>query len=164
MFHYGIVRCANNMKKILNGILMVLKFILLILGFGLSFFIILSMYKRIDKNIIESIPIFIPFILVLFLFFINIIMNQKSVNSNIFYNLTCCLVFCCILVAGLRSVLDKNMLLNSIMGYNINFSYFSDFIAFMKIMLYGLSLANIFFMIHEKEEKPIATKIDLEVL
>ena len=91
-------------------------------------------------------------------------MNQKSVNSNIFYNLTCCLVFCCILVAGLRSVLDKNMLLNSIMGYNINFSYFSDFIAFMKIMLYGLSLANIFFMIHEKEEKPIATKIDLEVL
>lgn len=152
------------MKKILNGILMVLKFILLILGFGLSFFIILSMYKRIDKNIIESIPIFIPFILVLFLFFINIIMNQKSVNSNIFYNLTCCLVFGCILVAGLRSVLDKNMLLNSIMGYNINFSYFSDFIAFMKIMLYGLSLANIFFMIHEKEEKPIATKIDLEVL
>lgn len=152
------------MKKILNGILMVLKFILLILGFGLSFFIILSMYKRIDKNIIESIPIFIPFILVLFLFFINIIMNQKSVNSNIFYNLTCCLVFGCILVAGLRSVLDKNMLLNSIMGYNINFSYFSDFIAFMKIMLYGLSLANIFFMIHEKEEKLIATKIDLEVL
>lgn len=152
------------MKKILNGILMVLKFILLILGFGLSFFIILSMYKRIDKNIIESIPIFIPFILILFLFFINIIMNQKSVNSNIFYNLTCCLVFGCILVAGLRSVLDKNMLLNSIMGYNINFSYFSDFIAFMKIMLYGLSLANIFFMIHEKEEKLIATKIDLEVL
>ena len=38
------------MKKILNGIFMVLKFILLILGFGLSFFIILSMYKRIDKN------------------------------------------------------------------------------------------------------------------
>ena len=152
------------MKKILNGIFMFLKFILLILGFGLSFFIILSMYKRIDKNIIESIPIFIPFILILFLFFINIIMNQKSVNSNIFYNLTCCLVFGCILVAGLRSVLDKNMLLNSIMGYNINFSYFSDFIAFMKIMLYGLSLANIFFMIHEKEEKLIATKIDLEVL
>lgn len=152
------------MKKMLNGIFMFLKFILLILGFGLSFFIILSMYKRIDKNIIESIPIFIPFILILFLFFINIIMNQKSVNSNIFYNLTCCLVFSCIVVAGLRSILDKNMLLNSIMGYNINFSYFSDFIAFMKIMLYGLSLANIFFMIHEKKEKPIATKIDLEVL
>lgn len=152
------------MKKILNGIFMVLKFILLILGFGLSFFIVLSMYKRVDRNLIESIPIFAPYVIILLMFFINIIFGQKSVNRNLFYNLTCCLVFSCIVVVCLRAILDKNMLLNSIMGYNINFSYFNDFISFMKIMLYGLSLANIFFMIHEKEEKPIATKIDLEVL
>ncbi len=152
------------MKKILNGIFMFLKFILLILGFGLSFFIVLSMYKRVDKNLVESIPIFIPYIIILLIFFINIIFGQKSVNRNLFYNLTCCLVFSCIVIVCLRAILDKNMLLNSIMGYNINFSYFNDFISFMKIMLYGLSLANIFFMIHEKEEKPIATKIDLEVL
>lgn len=152
------------MKKILNGIFMFLKFILLILGFGLSFFIVLSMYKRVDKNLVESIPIFTPYIIILLIFFINIIFGQKSVNRNLFYNLTCCLVFSCIVIVCLRAILDKNMLLNSIMGYNINFSYFNDFISFMKIMLYGLSLANIFFMIHEKEEKPIATKIDLEVL
>lgn len=152
------------MKKILNGIFMLLKFILLILGFGLSFFIVLSMYKRVDKNLVESIPIFTPYIIILLIFFINIIFGQKSVNRNLFYNLTCCLVFSCIVIVCLRAILDKNMLLNSIMGYNINFSYFNDFISFMKIMLYGLSLANIFFMIHEKEEKPIATKIDLEVL
>ena len=152
------------MKKILNGIFMFLKFILLILGFGLSFFIVLSMYKRVDKNLVESIPIFTPYIILLLIFFINIIFGQKSVNRNLFYNLTCCLVFSCIVIVCLRAILDKNMLLNSIMGYNINFSYFNDFIYFMKIMLYGLSLANIFFMIHEKEEKPIATKIDLEVL
>lgn len=152
------------MKKILNGIFMFLKFILLILGFGLSFFIVLSMYKRVDKNLVESIPIFTPYIILLLIFFINIIFGQKSVNRNLFYNLTCCLVFSCIVIVCLRAILDKNMLLNSIMGYNINFSYFNDFISFMKIMLYGLSLANIFFMIHEKEEKPIATKIDLEVL
>ena len=152
------------MKKILNGIFMFLKFILLILGFGLSFFIVLSMYKRVDKNLVESIPIFIPYIIILLIFFINIIFGQKSVNRNLFYNLTCCLVFSCIVIVCLRAILDKNMLLNSIMGYNINFSYFNDFISFMEIMLYGLSLANIFFMIHEKEEKPIATKIDLEVL
>lgn len=152
------------MKKILNGIFMFLKFILLILGFGLSFFIVLSMYKRVDKNLVESIPIFTPYIIILLIFFINIIFGQKSVNRNLFYNLTCCLVFSCIVIVCLRAILDKNMLLNSIMGYNINFSYFNDFIPFMKIMLYGLSLANIFFMIHEKEEKPIATKIDLEVL
>lgn len=152
------------MKKILNGIFMFLKFILLILGFGLSFFIVLSMYKRVDKNLVESIPIFTPYIIILLIFFINIIFGQKIVNRNLFYNLTCCLVFSCIVIVCLRAILDKNMLLNSIMGYNINFSYFNDFIPFMKIMLYGLSLANIFFMIHEKEEKPIATKIDLEVL
>lgn len=152
------------MKKILNGIFMFLKFILLILGFGLSFFIVLSMYKRVDKNLVESIPIFTPYIIILLIFFINIIFGQKSVNRNLFYNLTCCLVFSCIVIVCLRAILDKNMLLNSIMGYNINFSYFNDFISFMKIMLYGLSLANIFYMIHEKEEKPIATKIDLEVL
>ena len=152
------------MKKILNGIFMFLKFILLILGFGLSFFIVLSMYKRVDKNLVESIPIFTPYIIILLIFFINIIFGQKSVNRNLFYNLTCCLVFSCIVIVCLRAILDKNMLLNSIMGYNINFSYFNDFIPFMKIMLYGLSLANFFFMIHEKEEKPIATKIDLEVL
>ena len=152
------------MKKMLNGIFMFLKFILLILGFGLSFFIVLSMYKRVDKNLVESIPIFTPYIIILLIFFINIIFGQKSVNRNLFYNLTCCLVFSCIVIVCLRAILDKNMLLNSIMGYNINFSYFNDFIPFMKIMLYGLSLANIFFMIHEKEEKPIATKIDLEVL
>lgn len=152
------------MKKILNGIFMFLKFILLILGFGLSFFIVLSMYKRVDKNLVGSIPIFTPYIIILLIFFINIIFGQKSVNRNLFYNLTCCLVFSCIVIVCLRAILDKNMLLNSIMGYNINFSYFNDFISFMKIMLYGLSLANIFFMIHEKEEKPIATKIDLEVL
>ena len=152
------------MKKILNGSFMFLKFILLILGFGLSFFIVLSMYKRVDKNLVESIPIFTPYIIILLIFFINIIFGQKSVNRNLFYNLTCCLVFSCIVIVCLRAILDKNMLLNSIMGYNINFSYFNDFIPFMKIMLYGLSLANIFFMIHEKEEKPIATKIDLEVL
>ena len=152
------------MKKILNGIFMFLKFILLILGFGLSFFIVLSMYKRVDKNLVESIPIFTPYIIILLIFFINIIFGQKSVNRNLFYNLTCCLVFSCIVIVCLRAILDKNMLLNSIMGYNINFSYFNEFISFMKIMLYGLSLANIFFMIHEKEEKPIATKIDLEVL
>lgn len=152
------------MKKILNGTFMFLKFILLILGFGLSFFIVLSMYKRVDKNLVESIPIFTPYIIILLIFFINIIFGQKSVNRNLFYNLTCCLVFSCIVIVCLRAILDKNMLLNSIMGYNINFSYFNDFISFMKIMLYGLSLANIFFMIHEKEEKPIATKIDLEVL
>ena len=151
------------MNKILNSIFLVLKFILLILSFGLTLYIVLSMYKRIEKNIIESLPIFIPYIILLLLFFINITMNQKSVNKNLFYNLTCCLVFGCICLVGVRAILDKNMLLNEIMGYDINFSYFSDFISFMKIMIYGLIIGNVCFMVHEREseELEIARKIEV---
>lgn len=150
------------MKKILNTFFCFFKFILLILSFGISLYIILSMYKRIEKNIIESLPIFIPYIILLLLFFINITLNQKTVNHNIFYNLTCCFVFGCIGIVGVRAILDDNMLLNEIMGYNINFSYFSDFISFMKIMIYGLIISNICFMTHEKDkEDMIAKKIEV---
>ena len=141
------------MKKILNGLFLVLKFILLIISFGISLYIVLSMYHRINKDIINAVPIFIPFVLVLLLFFINITAHQKQINNNIFYNLTCCLVFSCIILVSLRAILDKNMLLNEIMGYGINFSYFNDFIPFIKILLYGLGGANICFMFHEESEQ-----------
>lgn len=151
------------MRNILNKLFIVLKFILFIAAFSICLYIILSMYHRIDKNIVDSIPIFVPYVLLLLLFFINISAGQKCVNNNILYNLTCCLVFLCICLVGTRAMLDKNMLLNEIMGYGINFSYFSDFIPFMKIMLYGLSIANICFMFHEKEsdELKIARKIEV---
>lgn len=150
------------MKQIFNTMFLALKFMLLIFAFGISLYIVLSMYKRIDKNIIEAIPIFLPYIFLLFIFFMNITLGQKEVNDNLFYNLTCCLTFSCICLVGLRAILDKNMLLNSIMGYNINFSYFGDFIIFMKVLLYGLIISNFFFMIHSKKEKvEIAKKIEL---
>ena len=149
------------MKKILNRIFMTLKFILLLSSFSICLYIVLSMYHRIDKSIIDAIPIFIPYVLLLLLFFINVSISQKSINNNIFYNLTCCLVFSCVCIVGARAMLDKNMVLNTIMGYGINFSYFNDFIPFMKIMLYGLIFSNICFMPHneESEELKIAKKI-----
>lgn len=150
------------MKKIINSIFLVLKFILLVISFGMSLYIILSMYKRVEKNIIEALPIFIPYVILLLLFFINITIGQKGVNQNVFYNLTCCLVFGCICLVCIRSILDKNMLLNEIMGYGINFSYFGDFISFMKIMIYGLIIGNICFMVQEKEIKEeISKKIEV---
>ena len=149
------------MKKIINWILLVLKYILFLGAFASSF------YRRLNKDMIESISIFIPYAILLILFFINIIFRQKSVNQNIFYNLTCCLVFVTTIVVSIRSIYDTNMILNKIMGYNINFIYFGDYIMFMKLLMYGLSLGNILFMIHIKYrpvEKPIAKKIDIEVL
>lgn len=151
------------MKKIFNGLFLVLKWILLLASFAFTFYIILSMYDRLEKSIIESIDLFIPYILILILFMINIFLRQKQVSGNIFYNLTCCLAFFTIVVVGLRTIFDKNMILNEIMGYEMNFSYFNDFIAFMKVLLYGVSLANIFFMFRIKEKevnKPIAKKVE----
>lgn len=154
------------MKRILNGLFFVLKWILLLSSFAITFYIILSMYDRVNKSLIESIDLFIPYVLILILFMINIFLKQDSVSKNIFYNLTCCLVFTTTLVVGARAIYDKNMVLNEIMGYGINFSYFNDFLAFMKVLLYGLSIGNIFFMVHEKEKKEepktkkLAQKID----
>lgn len=152
------------MKKILNAMFLVLKFILLIIAFSISLYIVLSMYHRINKDIINAAPIFIPFIVILLLFFINITAHQKHINNNIFYNLTCCLVFICIIIVCLRAIFDKNMLLNEIMGYGINFSYFNDFIPFMKILIYGLSGANICFMFHEKESEELKLAKKIEAL
>lgn len=147
----------------MNYLLIGLKFLLLLIAFGLSFYIVLSMYSRVDKGIMEAIPIFLPYILLIILFSINISLKQKSVNNNLFYNLTCCLVFFCICLVSLRAILDQNMVLNEIMGYNINFSYYGDFIVFMKLMMYGLLLSDIIFIFTNKKEKQ-KIKNDIEVL
>lgn len=140
------------MKKILNGLFFALKWILLLSSFAITFYIILSMYDRVNKSLIESVSLFIPYVLILILFMINVVLKQKSVSQNLFYNITCCLVFATIVVVGIRAIIDKNMVLNQIMGYGINFCYFNDFLIFMKVLLYGLAIGNIFFMIHEKED------------
>lgn len=158
------------MKKMLNGMFFILKIVLLLLSMGITLYIVLSMYKRINKNIIDSVNIFLPFLLILIIYMINIFLKQDGVNKNLFYNLTSCLVFMITILIGYRAIFDKNLLLNGIMGYNIDFIYFSDYLSFMKIMLYGLLLGNLFFMVTEKEkekketEKSIATKVDIEVL
>ena len=81
------------MIKILNTILSYLKVLLLLVTFVFSFFIIINMYQRLEKNMINAIFNFIPFILLFILFAINIIFKQKSVKNCIFYNDTCSLVF-----------------------------------------------------------------------
>lgn len=158
------------MKQMLNGIFSFLKWILFIISFGIAFYIILSMYNRLNKSMIESIDIFIPFIILLILYFINLIFNQSNITKNVFYNLTSVLVFLTITLVGVRSICDKNMILNKVMGYGINFFYFSNFVSFMKILLYGLSISNIFFMIQKSKKvennpiKPIAKKISNEYI
>lgn len=135
------------MIKVINAILSFLKVILLLVSFVFSFFIILNMYRRLEKNVVDSIVNFIPFVILFILFAINMIFRQKSVNGNLFYNITCCLVFGMILFAAYRTFFDRNMVVMIRLGYDINFNYFADIIAPMKAMLYILCVCNVLLMI-----------------
>ncbi len=148
------------MEKIINAFFSVIKVILLLVSFILTFYIIMNMYHRLEKNIVESIPTLLPFIILLFLFVINFIFGQKGVTKSMFYNISCCLAFSVILFAVYRAFYDTNMVMILKLDYNINFNYFADVIAPMKAMLYLLSVANIFLMFSSKREQ----KKDIEVV
>lgn len=141
------------MKKILNIIFAVLKYILLLGAFAITLFIMVRMNVRLEKSFITIMPEFIPFLIIFLLFIINLVFKQEGVNNNIFYNLTSCIIFTTIIVVGYRAFADKNMVLNEKYGYGIDFNYFNTFISYMKIMLYGLSVSNLLFMIKPVKEE-----------
>jgi len=107
------------------------------------------MYDRLGKNIAGSIYNFIPFVLLFILFSVNFVLRQKVVNECTFYNITCCLVLVMLLFAIYRTFNDRNMIMVIRLGYDINFNYFSDIIAPMKFMLYGLSASNILLILSD---------------
>ena len=158
------------MIKIVNTIFSYLKVLLLLVAFVFSFFIIINMYRRLEKNMIEAIFNFIPFVILFVLFAINIIFKQKSVNNCFFYNITCCLVFGMLLFAVYRTFFDRNMVVMIRLGYDINFNYFADVIAPMRAMLYILSLSNVLLMLEDfkwkqkKEEVIVNTDLDKKVI
>lgn len=140
------------MKKIFNYMFYGLKFLFLIGAFGLSLFIMIRMNIRLEKSMADILPVLIPFGLLLIIFIINMVFKQKGVINNIFYNLTCCLVFATILFVCYRAMFDTNMVLNKKYGYGVDFNFFDNFIAYINIMLYGLFIADIFFMFKEREK------------
>ena len=134
------------MKKVINIILSLLKYVLLIAAFALTLFIILKMNMRLNKSLADSVFIFVPYGILLLLYILNGFLNKKAITENLFYNLTSVLVFCTNVVVGLRAIFDTNMLYNAIQKMGVNFNYFNDYLAFNRIMLYGLIIANIVFM------------------
>lgn len=168
------------MKKIFNLLFSFMKYVLLLISFGFTLFLVLKLYARLEKNIKDSISIFVPYILLLILFLINICLNRAYVRKNLFYNITCCFVFTTNIFVAYRAMFDTNMIFNSIQKMGINFNYFNDYLSFNNTMLYGLSIANIVFMIipnsynhndviavveentykKEKEDNKVATTLD----
>lgn len=145
------------MKKVINVFLSILKIILLFVSFALTFYIIVAMYDRLEKSILEAIDIFIPYILLLMLILLNHVLGQKRVTSNIFYNLTCCIVFALFIFVDFRTIFDNYMLLSLKNSYNMSFYYFSDMVIAIKLLLYLLIGGNISLMIYgaicNKEDK-----------
>ena len=141
------------MKKILNILFYVLKFILFLAAFGLTLMIIVQMNHRLNKSFMTTVNVFIPFIILLILFIVNLIFKHKNVTDNIFYNITCCLVFLTIIYVSYRALSDKNMVLNEKYGYGIDFNYFSNFVSYLKIMLSGLNIGNIFLMFQKLDKE-----------
>ena len=146
------------MSKIINGFLNVLKMFMLLACFVLTFFIVIKMYQRLEKDLFDSIFNFIPFVLLFILFCVNFIFKQKQVTQNTFYNIVCILVFSMLGFCIFRTFCDKNMIVLVRMGYNINFNYFADIIAPMRILLYSLSAANILLMLTGMDLEAIFSK------
>lgn len=142
------------MTKILNKLFLILKTILLPVLLVATIYIVVFMFQRLEKelfgaNFMEFLSIVFPYLLLIVLTIMNFFLKQKRVLENTFYNITSFLVMLTVVFFCYRACFDQNMYLWHKYGYNINFNYFSDQIAPMKVMLYGLSISNILLMIEE---------------
>lgn len=141
------------MIKILNGFFNFLKYVLLMISFMFTFYIILSMYERLEKSIVEALSIFIPYLVLFLLMSFNMIFRQKQVTNNLFFNLTACLVFGVFVFVGYRTLMDEAMVTRYLTDYNIAFQYFSDMVAPLNAMMYLLIASDIFLIFTKKEEE-----------
>lgn len=147
------------MTSFFNKLFSVLKYILLIIAFVLTLYIVIYMYHRLGKSVFYSYSIFIPYIILFISFCINFLFNQKRVNKCLFYNFVCCFIFALIIFVDYRTIFDTYMIANSRLGYNINFNYFDDFLIPMKIMLYGLFCTNILLMLNFKSREKLTKRV-----
>ena len=140
------------MTKILNKLFRILHIIMLPILLVATIYIVMFMFQRLEKeifgaNFTEFLGVIFPYLLLIILNIINMFLKQNNVKDNLFYNTTAFLVMIVITVFCLRALFDQNMFLWHKYGYNMKFNYFADQIAPMKVMLYGLSIANVVLMI-----------------
>ena len=140
------------MVKFLNKIILFLKNLMLPILLIFTIYIVSMMFQRLGKNIfgenmLEFIEVVAPFILLIILNILNLILKQKEVKDNFYYNITSLIVMIDITIFAYRACFDKKMYFIYQYSYGINFNYFADQIAAIKVMLYGLSFGNILLMI-----------------
>lgn len=138
------------MKEILSKLFGFLKYLLLIVAFGLVFYGIMVTYARLQKPLTEAINVFLPFALVLIVFFVNIIIGSKYSRSRLLFNFVSCFSFIVAIIIGLRSLFDKNMLLYYKYDMKFNPTFFADNLSGIQVMLYMILAANILLIVYEK--------------
>ncbi len=146
------------MKVVFSRLLGFLKYLLLLASFALIFYGIIMTYKRLDKNIMEAIPIFIPFVIVLVVFIVNLFIKSNVIRNNLIYNVISVLVFATIIVIGLRAKFDTHMMLYHKYAINYNPAYLADNLSIIQMMLYTLAGSNVLLMlstIFDKKKKVV---------
>ncbi len=149
------------MLKMINKLLYILKNIMLIGLLISTIYIIIFMFQRLEKeifgaNFLEFLGVVAPFLILLILYIINAFLNQKSVKNCLFYNITSFLVMVTIAFFCYRTFMDQNMYLWHHYNYGINFTYFADQIAPLKVMLYVLAFADVLLIVYGSlEDKEI---------
>ena len=159
------------MVKILNKITFHLKNIMLPILLIFTIYIVSMMFQRLGKNLfgedmLEFIEVIAPFVLLIILNLLNLFLSQKEVRDNVYYNMTSFLVMVVITIFAYRACFDGKMYFLHQYSYRINFNYFADQIAAIKVMLYGLSFGNIILMLANyvrlEDEKVGSTKEPIE--
>lgn len=159
------------MIKILNKMFYYIKNLVLPFLLVVTIYIVMMMFQRLEKepfgaNFFEFLEVILPYIVLLILLLVNTFLRQDVVRNNLFYNLVSFMVVGTIGIFCYRAILDKNMLMWHKYKYDINFTYFTDQIAPMKVMLYLLSFSNVMLIIkgyfnNNKEKKK--SKKNLEI-
>ena len=135
------------MKDVLSKLFSFLKYILLIISFGLVLFCIMTTYVRLEKPLTEAVGVFVPFVFVLVIYLINIVIRSKAVGNNLLFNFVSCMIFIVTIVICLRSMFDKNMLLYYKYELNFNPAFFADNLSAIEFMLYMIGITNVMLLI-----------------
>lgn len=150
------------MKVFFSRFLGFLKYVLLIVSFALVFYGILVTYKRLDKNILEAIPLFIPFFVILVVYIINLFIKSNIIKDNLFYNAVSAIVFVVIIIILIRAKFDTGMILYYKYAIDFNPAYFADNLSTIQMMLYTLAGSNVLLMLStlfdEKKVKVVEKK------
>lgn len=135
------------MIDILSKLFGFLKYILLVVAFGLVFYCIMVTYSRLEKPLTDAVNVFIPFAFVLLVFVIGIIIRGDAISKNLLFNFTCVFAFVVMILICLRAMFDTNMILFYRYGVNFNPAFFADNLSAIEVMLYMIGGANVLLII-----------------